>query len=175
MAETTRSRLVSLGDFIKSQIKDSLEQQGHTIGPGGVQDDIDIKVLQETDGFRLQVWMRHYAQYLERGVSAGNIPYSGRSGRGGTSQYIEGLRKFAERRGMENPLSAAFAIAATHKKEGMPSKGSFTHSKTGQRTGFLGVMEKENGKKIEDMIFNIFGEQVELQMDNMVKTNNTNQ
>jgi hypothetical protein len=39
--------------------------------------------------------------------------------------------------GSREALSAAFATAKKHKREGMPSRGSYAFSSNGRRTGFV--------------------------------------
>lgn len=155
--------------LIASAIRQELIDQGHYIAPGGLADDIETKVKESLDSVELEIYMRNYAQYINRGVRPENVPFSGVTGSGGRSAYIEGLIKFAERRGFDNPKSAAFAIAQKHKQEGIPTRASEKFSKTGARTAFLEAMEKKNIDKITTMIEKIQGESVNLHVINLIK------
>lgn len=79
-----------------------------------------------------------YTRFVNYGVGSGRVPFQQGSG-AGKSLYIEGLTKFFMLRGLgpKEAMGAAFATAKTHKKEGMPSKGSYRYSSTGSRTGMI--------------------------------------
>lgn len=78
---------------------------------------------------------------VDEGVTAAKVPYSGRSGRGGVSAYIQGLIDWSrtikpglsdkERKGF------AFAVATVAKREGHPTNGSYSFSQNGRRTGWI--------------------------------------
>lgn len=70
------------------------------------------KVVPLTDGARLFT-SSPYASVIEHGR---------RPGFGVNRAGIEALQGWARRHGMENPLSAAFAIAVKIRKEGQPAK-----------------------------------------------------
>jgi hypothetical protein len=88
-----------------------------------------------------------YTRYVNNGVASGRIPFQQGSG-AGKSAYIEGLQRFFMlRKGLneKEALSAAIATAKVHKKEGMPTKGSYAYSSNGERTGMIeaAVTKKE--------------------------------
>lgn len=154
--------------WLASEIEDELVQQGHKVGSGDwLGSDIDRKVIEQGDTLRLQLWMRDYARYVDRGVAKENIPFTPPSGRGGTSKYISALEQWAARRGMDNPLRAAFAIAHKHKQEGMPTAKSRKFSTTGKRTDFLNDAVTRNEDTIEQKLFILFGDMIEKQMNNI--------
>lgn len=101
-----------------------------------------------------------YAVYLDSGVPASRIPYSGRTGSGGTSQYIQGLIVYFKDRGLptKEARNAAFATAAKHKREGMPTRASSRFSSTGKRTGFIRESVEDTQKKITDSLESSFRE-----------------
>ena len=113
-----------------------LRAQGHRL-TGALEDSISFDV--QTDGNTITAVMTalDYGLVMEFGVSASRIPYGG--GSGGTSKYIQGLVRFFTLRGLgsREALSAAFATAKKHKREGMPTRGSFAFSSNGRRTGFV--------------------------------------
>lgn len=165
--------------FIAEAIRKELIDQGHYIAPGGLSDDIATKVAENIDSVELQVYMRNYAQFINRGVRPENIPFSGVAprgqGKGSKSAYIQGLIRWGERRGFDDPKGAAFAIAFTQSKagagEGMPTRNSQSSefTKTGARTAFIEEMEKKNISQITAMINSLQGESVNLHITNLIK------
>lgn len=124
---------------IIQKIKDEFKLQGHSLS-GAFEQSLRVIVEKTPEGFSLIGRGNHYGGILNSGVEAQKIPYSGKTGRGGTSLYIEALRKFVEARGMasgKEALSIAFAIAAKQKKEGLPTNASKRFSKTNKRTQFV--------------------------------------
>ena len=107
--------------------------------------------------------MENYGVFVEFGVKANRIPFSGRSGKGGKSQYIQGLISFFEKRGLSGreAVGAAFATAHVHAREGMPSRASARFSKTGERTGFIKTVLDSEVKSISDRIEKEFGVKIQ--------------
>lgn len=68
------------------------------------------------------VMMKKYGFYHDRGVRAANIPFGGRTGRGGKSKFIEGLRSYFLSKGFgpKKALGIAFATAHKQKLRGAP-------------------------------------------------------
>lgn len=129
--------LQAVAEAINKKLIEYWEMQGHLM--------TDSKFVQELetvtglDPLQIEGFSVGYAKYINRGVSAQNIPYSRGSG-AGRSKYIQGLARYVEHRmGLQGKeaLSVAFAIANKHKQDGMPTPGSTQYSQTGQRTGFL--------------------------------------
>jgi hypothetical protein len=148
------------------------EAQGHSMG-GNVVKEIEYKAKQETDKIILSGFTYPYGNIIAAGIKANKIPYSGRSGRGGTSLYIQALQNYAKNR-MEisdekESLSVAFAIAATQKKEGMPTRNSYSFSSTGKRTDWVEEALKKNEDKvfeaISEMSFNLLSVQFDVMID----------
>lgn len=159
--ETTKG-IDAFTDWLREQIASELEQQGHVIGPGGLQDDIDMKVLRAVDGLTIQVWMREYAKYLELGVPASSIKHKFAPAR------IDALTDWAQRRGLSgNYRNIAYAIAQAHSEDGMPSNRLGRMNM--KRTGFLQEMEKRTRDNMTDMLSVLFGDMIETEMDNVIK------
>jgi hypothetical protein len=125
--------------------------QGHEM-TGAIVKNIDYVVKQETDSLTISGMMYPYGMIIAAGVKWSKIPYSGRSGRGGTSMYIQGLQSWVKLRmnisDEKKSLGVAFAIAQTQKREGMPTKGSYGYSSSGKRTIWIEEAFKHN----EDLI-----------------------
>jgi len=145
--------------FVLSEaLMNEWEAQGHSMG-GSVVKNIEYVVKQETDKLTLQGFMYPYGSIQAAGVKKDKIPYSGRTGRGGTSLYIQALQRYVQvRMGIENDkksLSIAFAIASTQKKQGMPTRGSYSYSSTGKRTDWIEEAFKRDESKIREAISNM--------------------
>ena len=125
-----QSKIVA--DFFQEELKKELEAQGHR-DTGSLIDSINYEILIDSQEVNIVFSYLFYGDIVNDGVPAANIPFTPPSGRGGTSKYIEALKNWASRRGFKKPLSAAFAIAAKHKKEGMPTKNSYKFSSNGRR------------------------------------------
>jgi hypothetical protein len=104
-------------------------------------------------------------------VSASNIPFSGVGG-GGKSAYIQGLIAYALKklrvRTMTEAKSAAFAIAYTQKKEGMPTSGSLRFSSTGKRTDWISDTFSNNAAAIRAFMLRAIEGIVSVEFDNLL-------
>lgn len=143
---------------LKKLIHDALlaewKAQGHYM-TGKVVEEIDYVITQDLNAFSLTGFMYPYGVYQDQGVSAGNIPFNPGSG-AGKSKYIDGLVRFVQQRmaisDLKEAKSVAFAIAHTHKKEGMPSRGSYQFSSTGKRKEWVSEGLNKNIDKIGNYI-----------------------
>jgi len=133
----TKVGLEKVADYIGSKIKDVLIAQGHKL-TGNIYRDKEVKIRGDISRIIVEGWYPYYARFVNDGVRADKIPFSPGSGKK-RSKYIEALIRYAKKRGMLEPKSAAFAIAHKQKKEGMPTKGSYRYSKIGSRRGFINI------------------------------------
>jgi len=110
-----------IGQTINRQIIKQWIAKGHSLS-GAFESGLRFEVT-EGDTIIIDGYGAHYAKFMERGVSAAKVPFSGITGRGGTSAYIEGLARYAEMRmgisDKKKALGVAFAIAHKHKKMGI--------------------------------------------------------
>jgi hypothetical protein len=165
-------------DF-ESMLKDLLmkewKDQGHYMN-GKVVDEMEIQIESTVEGFIASGYTFPYALYQQHGVSASNIPYGGGK-RGDTSKYIEGLIGYVQKRmaisDLKEAKSIAFAIAKTHKKEGMPSMGSAKYSPNGKRTGWISDSLKENETSISGFILRVLKNKFEETITAYVEGMNT--
>lgn len=135
-------------DLIQNSIK-NIRLQGHTL-TGKLEKSIEVQVTQKVDTF-INLLAESYGIPLNTGVSASRIPYRPKSG-ARSSEYIKGLQMFAKKRmrvSDKEALSIAFAIAKKHKKEGMPTRGSFRYSKNGKRTNFFDDAVNETLRRVD--------------------------
>jgi hypothetical protein len=145
--------LDNIGEKLKEWLIDEWGQQGHKMPQSKFESEIEHQV----ESNKVTILGVHYAEYVDRGISASTVrnkmfsPGSGKK----SSNYIKGLTDYVLKRmgiGGAQGLSIAFAIAHTHRKEGMPSTGSYEFTKTGERTGFIDAMLMKRDKDIDKMI-----------------------
>ncbi len=157
----TAEHRAELESYIKELLMREWVDQGHFMD-GRVVNEMELKISETVSGFEAAGMMFPYASYMEYGVEASRIPFSGRSGRGGKSRYIEALTSYVQRRmaitDLKEAKSVAFAIAHTHKKEGMPSLRSKEYSKTGKRTGWVTETLANNADQLGSFIEKLMGD-----------------
>lgn len=141
-------------EFLQAKMKDNLAVQGHVL-TGKLRDSIVYQIEKTSTSTTARLLIEDYGIFVEYGVAAEKIPYSGRGkGRAAKSQYIEGLKIFFQRRGLADVEAsrAAFATAEKHRRVGMPTPDSRRFSQTGSRTGFA----KESVEQVLPKIIEIF-------------------
>lgn len=157
--------------FIKKELLKTWTAQGHNID-GTVVKEMDLVVEQTLNTISFLFYFLPYGTYIEAGVGASSIPFSGTGGRGGKSAYIEGLIAYALKKlnvaDLKEAKSAAFAIAHTHKKEGMPSRASSRFSSTGKRTGWIAETMKDNRKYIREFMFRYVEQLITVRFENVI-------
>jgi len=150
------SSIVIVEGILKNDLKQELKMQGHYL-TGGLENSVVSDVLNNGNNVAVEVFADGYIDPVNDGVPAHKIPYDpdNRSG-AKSSKYIEGLKNYAKLRfGLTDDkaaLGAAFAIAKKHKKEGMPTQGSYSFSKNGSRTEAIESVINANEKKIGNII-----------------------
>lgn len=140
-----------LMDELVIDVQKELEAQGHNLS-GKLKESLRAEVKRFPNMVQGLLLGRNYGRYVDRGVAASRIPFdpNRRGGGSGTSDYIQGLQDFWKKikpsMTDKEALSAAFATAKVHAKEGMPSKNSFKFSNNGKRLGFFTdtVSEKQD-------------------------------
>jgi hypothetical protein len=146
-------------ELIISDLRDELRQQGHR-ATGSLEDSLTFEIKDsDKDGLLGTIFGNDYWRPLDTGVAASRIPYSPGKGRGGTSKYIQALIEWAavvrpelderERKGF------VFAVATKASREGNPTKGSYSFSRNGARTGFV---ERTINKHIDSLAASIGGQ-----------------
>lgn len=145
--------LLKAADMVNQALVNEWQAQGHTL-TGAWEKSLHGTYISGGNSAAVLGTMNSYGAIVEQGVSASRIPYGGAKATGGTSKYIQGLVGYFQKRGLseKEAIRAAFATAKTHKKEGMPTKGSYAYSKTGERTKFIGIVNKVLGGDIDRYI-----------------------
>lgn len=161
-----------LGQFLVLKLGKELADQGHRL-TGSLIESLEYKVREKTAGVVVEFFVNEYGVYLNNGIPASRIPYTpGGKRRGGTSQYIQALIRYVERRmGLrgKEATGVAFAIARAHKREGMPTRGSFRYSKNGRRTGWVDAVLAEQAGVIDEMITEFMGRELNTLISNFIK------
>jgi len=146
----------TISDILIDAIRAEWVAQGHRL-TGMFEQSLKATVTHGSSTIIRIVTDREYAGILNEGVPADRIPFSGYTGKGGTSKYIQGLTEYAKRRmgaSDKDAISIAFAIAYKHKEEGMPTVNSAKFSKTGQRTKFLEAVDEKIRESLKQEILN---------------------
>lgn len=128
--------------------------QGHRL-TGKLNKSIEERIEVTDFGLKIQILLEPYGIILNRGVPANKIPFSLSRTGNRSSKYIKGLQRFAKLRFFvsdKQALRIAFAIARKHKREGMPTKGSFKFSRTGKRTDAFQEALNDSQKAIDSLI-----------------------
>jgi len=153
---------------LADQARQELAQQGHRATGKGIAS-LEGKVT--SDNLRKLVGVILANDYLipvDTGVSASRVPF-GRGG-GGTSKYIQGLLRWVNviRPGLSDRerFSFVFAIANTHEREGIPSRGSYQFTANGRRKNWIKFGIEDNEQEFEkefrlfDLIVDSFDEAI---------------
>lgn len=170
------AEILTYVDKIENVIREVLEAewkaQGHEMN-GAIIRDIEFKVDHKEDTLTISGFIYPYGNIIASGVASAKIPFSGRTGAGGTSKYIEGLRNYVKARmgitDEKKSLSIAFAIANEQKKAGMPTPGSFRFSMTGKRKDWIEEALKKGSDAIAEEAKKIAYELVSIKFDAIVK------
>jgi len=132
-------------------IRKRMKAQGH-YHTGKLFKSLAFTIDTRTDTIIGEITFLAYGQYVETGVPAASIPFSGRRGKGGVSKYIQALRRYFQEKGFQGAeaLRIAFATANVHRREGMPTRASrrFSSDEGKARTGFVGREVEEKGPLI---------------------------
>lgn len=153
-----------LKDLI-ADFQDELRQQGHVL-TGKLVNSMSFRVDEFSNQIVGVIEFEDYGRFIDTGVTAARIPFAGRSGRGGTSKYIEGLIRFFQLRGLSGreAKQAAFATANVHRREGMPTRASRRFSQNGDRTGFINKRVQRAEPRIIADIEQIAGNKLEIRV-----------
>ena len=170
MSETQTSKLQKV---LSKSLQEEWIAQGHSMN-NKIIETIDYITKQESDTLTLSGFMFPYGMIIAAGTKSENIPYSGRTGAGGTSLYIQGLQNWVKLRmnitDEKQSLGIAFAIAQTQKFSGdfigMPTRGSYAYTSTGKRLEWIQEAFKHNEDKItnsvREMCFNLLSLQLDV-------------
>ena len=160
------SRLIDgiqlVADFIVDKLRNELDEQGHN-DTGALIRSINSVVKRSGTTWTIEISAVGYAKFMETGIGAGNW----------VSVYA--LAEWVERKGIatgeKEIKNAAFAIRRKIYNEGSPTKGSYQFSSNGRRKEFITVVMDENAITIFDMLVNVFVEDLEIEITNVISKN----
>jgi hypothetical protein len=155
---------------LKAALQKEYQGQGHKLS-GSLIRDIKVRVKRNATGWSGEVLVNFYAQYLEQKIPPSRIPFSPGQGRGGVSEYIQGLIDYFERRGLptREATGAAFATATVQSREGMPTRGSYRFSKNGRRTGAIKHVIENEGREVSVTMAKEIGEHFVFEITNLFR------
>lgn len=157
--------------WLKGELLKTWVEQGHNMN-GKVVQEMDLVVEQTFDKISFLLYSLPYGVYIEAGVPASSIPFSGTGGDGGgKSAYIQGLISYAMKRmalDEKQAKSAAFAIAYTHMRRGMPSPASSRYSSTGSRIEWISHTMERNEVYIQEWMSRFVFELVSTRFENLI-------
>lgn len=161
----------SISEYLEAELKEELRQQGH-VATGNLLKSIEVSGVLFGDGAVISVYYEDYGNPVDTGVSAQRIPFGG--SRGGTSKYIQGLMQWVSvikgyPVGSRQNKAMTFAVAHTHKKEGMPSRGSFRFSKNGRRTGWAERTVERSRARIAEILIEDTGRAIDMALDVVIE------
>lgn len=173
MFEATLSPTFSakvIGDYILMRLRREIKDQGHEL-TGSLSKSLEYVVETTVGGLVLNFYGNDYGEPLNTGVTAARIPYTPGKARAPVSKYIQGLIRFVELRmslrGKE-AVGVAFAIARKHKREGMPTRGSFRFSTNGRRTRWVDAVIEDDRAKLDEFIAEQVQKEFEVLISNYV-------
>lgn len=170
VATNIDSDIARVARFLVDAIGENLVRQGHK-RTGKLLNSIQYVVVNNFRELGFDVYMEHYGAIVDKGVAPERIPFTIGSG-AKKSRYIEALIRWAKTFSFitshKEAKSFAFAVAMKHKKEGMPTQGSYRFSDTGERTDFFtGVLEDKEDVIIE-MLLETIGNEFQFLLDDLV-------
>lgn len=157
--------LQRLAALLVRTMRAQIELAGHVM-TGSLRDSIESKIEVTASTATISILLNDYGLALDGGVPPDRIPFDFIPPyRGGKSDYIEGLKRFAQLKLGANDekeaLSIAFAIANKHKRVGLPVGGP---SEFIQKT--IDATELEITKAVEEYSEIVFG----VMIDNFIQT-----
>jgi hypothetical protein len=134
-----------VGEHVKRYLIDSFVEQGHDLS-GKMKASIRYELINSASfSATVRFYMLSYGLVQDNGIKPERIPFGERESGAKQSEYIQGLIEFAMQRfriGSDAAVSAAFAIARAHKREGLHTIKSARFSRTGERTDFINTALK---------------------------------
>lgn len=143
--------------LIRDGLQHELVQQGHRL-TGGLADSMEITYSQDSDSFRGHIQARDYAVYIDAGVAPNRVRYP-----------IRIMIEYFILRGLprKEATSAAYATRAVHRREGIPSRGSYRFSLNGHRKGFISRGVRSVMDRVQEAFESALGASVDLEVQNI--------
>lgn len=151
--------------LLTNEVKNQLEIQGHK-NTGRLERSIVSEVKINAENILGTAYMEEYGINLDTGIPADKIVL--------TQKYLNGLIEYFRSKGFaERSTKIAFMTARAHKREGMPTRGSYAFSSNGKRTGFIqdswDIVSDEFEKIILDELITKVAGEVEIMINNTLR------
>ena len=167
--EILLSQIGKATELFREKLREELKAQGHS-NTGKLEKSIAYDIELKAEKIIVSLFMNTYGIFVDTGVKSSRIPYSGRTGLGGRSKYIDGLISYFRTKGLNerDAKGAAFATANKHKQEGMPTRNSYRYSSNGRRTGFVNEAWTSIQSEFEQIVTEHFYSKLSLEIENMI-------
>jgi len=167
--EILLSQIGKATELFREKLREELKAQGHS-NTGKLEKSIAYDIELKAEKIIVSLFMNTYGIFVDTGVKSSRIPYSGRTGLGGRSKYIDGLISYFRTKGLNerDAKGAAFATANKHKQEGMPTRNSYRYSSNGRRTGFVNEAWTSIQSEFEQIVTEHFYSRLSLEIENMI-------
>ena len=153
--EPVQENIKAALEFLRQQIISELRGQGH-VATGNLLRSIEIVIEELGEKIVGRILVADYALFLDKGVSADRIPFSGITGRGGKSRYIQALINWIRIKrpsASDNQVKGiAFAIAHKAKQEGHPTRGSYAYAQNNRRKEWTRYAIDDNEEEFEKLL-----------------------
>lgn len=124
-------------------LKNEVLEQGHK-DTGKLINSMNYDIIEKGNIIEVMFTYAFYGRFVNDGVPASKVRYG-----------IEIIIDWAKRKGIiksKKDYGIAYAIKATHQKQGIPSKGSFKFSKNGRRKDFQDHVIKQIPSTVNPLI-----------------------
>lgn len=153
-AEKIKDRFLKALTALAEKGKAELFAQGHKASGRGIES-VEAKITSANLERLVGVILAN--DYLvgpvDKGVKSSRVPFGGRSSEG-TSLYIQGLLNWARivkpSLSEKERTSFVFAVAKTQKREGIPTRGAYSYTSNGRRTGWIENGIEKNAETFEE-------------------------
>ena len=143
-----REDVEALGARMVDDLRQELIMQGHN-ATGRLSKSLKHDVKITSNAIVLSIEGENYAKWVEHGRKAGKRP------------PVDVIYKWVVTKGISAPDKSqrdiAYAIATAIGRDGTPLRGSYNHSPSGRRKGFIEITLKRNKDDIEGAV-KLFGE-----------------
>lgn len=160
--------------LLKLELQTKLQTQGYgTKTSSKLQQTMEHDVKPVATLIVASMYMEDYFVFVENPTPASRIPFGGPKTGARVSKYIQALiRYWRVKRGLsaKKAKSAAFATARVHKKEGRPTRRSFSYSKDGTRTGFIETTLNSLEQRVFEILERRIGDDIELAFSTMLRS-----
>lgn len=163
-----------IGDYLIECFRIELKAQGH-VDTEKLDRSFELKILDLAGHVVMEILAEDYGVIVSEGVKSDRVPITFGSKTKVISKYIDGLKKWFERKGLEEKiaLKVAFMTARVHKfgkggRSGMPTQRSFAWSNNGRRLNWIDAVVAEKIPFIERMAESGLGNLFETYFNDMI-------